>query len=339
LSVDLRGTRPLLSIVVPVYNEQQVLPEFHKRLGAVLDTLGANAEILYVDDGSRDGSRDVVAALQLDDARVAAIRLSRNFGKEIALTAGLDHSRGEAVVIIDADLQDPPELIPELIEHWREGFDVVYATRTERDGETAFKKLTAKHFYRLMGRLSEVPIPPDTGDYRLLSRRAVDALARLREQHRFMKGLFAWIGFPQIAVPYHRQPRFAGETKWNYWRLWNFAIEGITSFTTVPLRVASYLGILSAAAALLFAAWTVFKTLMWGDPVAGYPSLMVVVLLLGGVQLAALGVLGEYLGRTYNEVKQRPLYIIESYLPGRHPAPPLTLRGESAGSTRRAGRM
>lgn len=324
------GPRPVLSIVVPVYNERKVLPEFHRRLVAVLEAVGEPAEILYVDDGSRDGSQDVVAALQAEDARVASIRLSRNFGKEIALTAGLDHSRGDAVVIIDADLQDPPELIPQLIAQWRKGFDVVYATRTARDGETMLKKFTAKHFYRLMRRLSEVPIPPDTGDFRLLSRRAVDALARLREQHRFMKGLFAWIGYAQISVPYRRHPRFAGETKWNYWRLWNFAIEGITSFTTMPLHVASYLGILAATVSLLFAAWIVFKTLMWGEPVAGYPSLMVVILFLGGVQLAALGVIGEYLGRTYNEVKQRPLYIVESYRPTRDAGFETRAAGESA---------
>jgi len=317
--LDPAAPRPVLSIVVPVYNERKVLPEFHRRLAAVLEATSEPAEILYVDDGSRDGSQEVVAELQAQDARVASIRLSRNFGKEIALTAGLDHCRGEAIVVIDADLQDPPELIPKLIEHWRKGFDVVYATRTAREGETMLKKFTAKHFYGLMRRLSEVPIPPDTGDFRLLSRRAVDALGRLREQHRFMKGLFTWIGYPQTSVPYHRQPRCAGETKWNYWKLWNFALEGITSFTTMPLHVASYLGVLSATIALLFAAWIVFKTLMWGDPVAGYPSLMVVMLFLGGVQLAALGVIGEYLGRTYNEVKRRPLYIVESYWPTHDP--------------------
>jgi glycosyltransferase involved in cell wall biosynthesis len=308
---------PVLSIVVPVYDERQVLSEFHERLSAVLDALGTSAEILYVDDGSRDGSFDLIAELQQHDRRLTAVRLSRNFGKEVAVTAGLDHCQGEAAVIIDADLQHPPELIPSLVEQWRAGFDVVYARRIERQGETALKKLTAKSFYRLMERLSEVPIPADAGDYRLLSRRAVDVLVGMRERHRFMKGLFAWIGFPQTSVPYRQQPRHAGETKWSYWRLWNFALEGITSFTTVPLRLASYVGALSALTAVLFAAWIVFKTLVWGDPVPGYPSLMVVVLFLGGVQLAALGVIGEYLGRTYNEVKHRPLYVIDTYRPGR----------------------
>jgi glycosyltransferase involved in cell wall biosynthesis len=307
----------VLSIVVPVYDERQVLSEFHERLSAVLDALGTSAEILYVDDGSRDGSFDLIAELQQHDRRLTAVRLSRNFGKEVAVTAGLDHCQGEAAVIIDADLQHPPELIPSLVEQWRAGFDVVYARRIERQGETALKKLTAKSFYRLMERLSEVPIPADAGDYRLLSRRAVDVLVGMRERHRFMKGLFAWIGFPQTSVPFRQQPRHAGETKWSYWRLWNFALEGITSFTTVPLRLASYIGALSALTAVLFAAWIVFKTLVWGDPVPGYPSLMVVVLFLGGVQLAALGVIGEYLGRTYNEVKHRPLYVIDTYRPAR----------------------
>jgi glycosyltransferase involved in cell wall biosynthesis len=312
-----KNPRPSLSMVVPVFNEEDVLAEFHKRTSKVLDEIGASAEILYVNDGSRDRSPAILAELQGADPRVAVINLSRNFGKEIALTAGLDHSRGEAVVIIDADLQHPPELIPAMISRWREGFEVVYATRTQRHGETAMKKFTSRYFYRLLHRLSEVQIPQDTGDYRLLSRRAVDALIQLREQHRFMKGLFAWIGFEQTSVPYHQEPRFAGQTKWSYWKLWNLAIEGITSFTTMPLKIASYLGVVTSLVAFLFAIWIVFKTLVWGEQVAGYPTLMVVVLFLGGVQLAALGVIGEYLGRTFNESKQRPLYLVESYRPGR----------------------
>jgi polyisoprenyl-phosphate glycosyltransferase len=308
-------SRPTLSIVVPLYNEEAVLMEFHQRTSKMLDEIGESAEILYVNDGSRDRSPSILSNLQDTDPRVSVVNLSRNFGKEIALTAGLDHSRGRAVVLIDADLQHPPELIPRLIERWREGFDVVYATRTARHGETRLKKLTARFFYRILHRLSEVTIPRDTGDYRLLSRRAVEALIQLREQHRFMKGLFAWIGFPQTSVPYDQDPRFAGETKWSYWKLWNLAIEGITSFTTMPLRVASYLGLVTSFAALLYAIWIVFKTLAWGEPVAGYPSLMVAILFLGGVQLAALGVIGEYLGRTFNETKRRPLYFVESYRP------------------------
>ena len=311
------GDAPTLSIVVPVYNEEDVLPEFHKRISKVLDEIGASAEILYVNDGSEDRSLAMLLDLNEKDLRVSVINLSRNFGKEIALTAGLDYSQGQAVVVIDADLQDPPELIPALIKCWREGHDIVYATRVARDSETFVKKITAKYFYRLIQHLSRVRIPQDTGDFRLLSRRAVDSLSRLREQHRFMKGLFAWIGYPQISVPYHQQPRHAGKTKWSYWKLWNFAIEGITSFTTTPLKVASYLGVTTAMIAFLYAIWIIYKTLAWGEPVAGYPSLMVAILFLGGVQLTTLGIMGEYLGRMFNETKQRPLYLAESYRPAR----------------------
>ena len=302
-----------LSVVVPAFNEEAVLPEFHRRLTAVLAALPAEWEVVYINDGSSDRTLQVMSGFA--DPRVAIIDLSRNFGKEIAMTAGLDHARGEAVVVIDADLQDPPELIPELVAKWREGFDVVYARRTVRDGETLLKKATAKLFYRFIQSLSRVKIPADTGDFRLLSRRAVDALKLLREQHRFMKGLYAWIGYPQVAVYYRRDPRFAGETKWNYWRLWNFAIEGITSFSIGPLKIATYAGLLTAFGSFVFAALIIYKTLIYGDPVRGYPSLMVVVLFLGGVQLMSLGMIGEYLGRMFNETKHRPLYLMNQYRP------------------------
>jgi len=305
----------LLSIIVPTYNEEEVLPAFHRRLAAVLDGLGCDAQILYVNDGSRDRTAQVIEHLQASDSRVGFIELSRNFGKEIAMTAGFDHAEGDAVVVIDADLQDPPELIPELIQHYQGGFDVVYAQRVNRAGERAFKKLSAFLFYRLIRASTRVEIPADTGDFRLLSRRALEALNKLREQHRFMKGLYAWIGFPQKAVPYHRDPRKAGETKWNYWKLWNFALEGFTSFTIGPLKVATYLGVATALAAFLYALWIIYKTLAFGEPVAGYPSLMVVILFLGGVQLMTIGVLGEYLGRMFDETKKRPLYFIKEYLP------------------------
>ena len=304
---------PTLSIIVPAYNEAEVLEELHRRLTAVIDGLGVTAEVIYVNDGSRDATLDILYRLRGADPRVAVLNLSRNFGKEIAMTAGLDHSRGEATVIIDADLQDPPELIPELMARWNQGYDVVYATRLSRDGESALKKLSARYFYRVIRGMSPIEIPKDTGDFRLLSRRAVDALCRLREQHRFMKGLFAWIGYRQTAVTYHRDRRSAGVTKWNYHKLWGFAIEGITSFSTAPLKVASYVGLITAMTAFLYASWIIYKTLRFGDPVAGYPSLMVAVLFLGGVQLAAIGVLGEYLGRMFNETKGRPLYLVESY--------------------------
>jgi glycosyltransferase involved in cell wall biosynthesis len=302
-----------LSVVVPAYNEEEVLPELQNRLSAVLEGLGAEWEILYVNDGSRDGTLGVINGFA--DPRVAVIDLSRNFGKEIAMTAGLDHARGDAVVVIDADLQDPPELIPELVRKWREGFDVVYARRAAREGETLVKKATAKLFYRAIQSLSRVDIPPDTGDFRLLSRRAVESLKLLREQHRFMKGLFAWIGYPHVAVYYRRDPRFAGEPKWNYWRLWNFAIEGITSFSIAPLKLATYVGLLTALGAFIAAAVVVYKTLVYGDPVRGYPSLMVVMLFLGGVQLMSLGMIGEYLGRMFNETKRRPLYLVNRFGP------------------------
>jgi glycosyltransferase involved in cell wall biosynthesis len=300
-----------LSVVVPAYNEEEVLPEFHRRLTAVLETLDFPCEILYVNDGSRDRTLGTMESFR--DSRVAIIDLSRNFGKEIALTAGLDHARGDAVVVIDADLQDPPELIPQLVAKWQEGYDVVYARRTARDGETLLKKTTAKLFYRFIQGINRVKIPADTGDFRLLSRRAVDALKQLRETHRFMKGLFAWIGYPQVAVNYRRDSRFAGTTKWSYWHLWNFALEGITSFTITPLKIATYVGLLTACGSFAYALFVIYKTLVHGDPVQGYPSMMVVILFLGGVQLMSLGVIGEYLGRMFNETKQRPLYFINKF--------------------------
>lgn len=312
----------LLSVVVPAFNEQAVLHECHSRLSKVLDALGVSAEIVFVNDGSTDNTPEVLYRLREQDPRVAVVELSRNFGKEIALTAGLDHAQGEAVVVIDADLQDPPELIPELIKQWREGYDVVYATRVARDGETYLKKATAGAFYRLIQQVSRVKIPADTGDFRLLSRRAVDALKQLREQHRFMKGLFSWIGYSQKSVPYRRDPRFAGETKWNYWRLWNLALEGITSFTIAPLKLASYIGVLTSLAAFIYAVRVIYKTLVYGDPVQGYPSLMVVVLFLGGIQLLTLGVIGEYLGRMFDETKGRPLYFTKAYHPPKAQASP-----------------
>ncbi len=300
-----------LAIVVPAYNEAAGLREFHRRLRAVLDGLELPSRVLYVDDGSRDDTWQVIESLAAEDACVDALRLSRNFGKEAAMTAGLDRCEADAAVVIDADLQDPPELIPQLVDAWREGHDVVYATRAARDGESRIKRFTAAAFYRTMERLSDTPIPRDTGDFRLLSRRAVLALRQLRERQRFMKGLFAWIGYPQAAVRYRREARASGHSKWSYWRLWNFAVEGITSFSWVPLKLATWLGLGTAALAFVYGVYVFVKALVWGDPVRGYPTLMLVVLLLGGVQLLALGVIGEYLGRLYAESKQRPLYLIE----------------------------
>lgn len=305
------------SVVVPVYNEADVLAEFYRRMAAVADGIGPRVELIFVDDGSSDASLQILHDLSAADPRVAVLELSRNFGKEIAMTAGLDHARGDAVVVIDADLQDPPELVPEMIDCWRDGYDVVYAKRTSRAGDSFVKKTTAYAFYRLISSLSRVSIPTDTGDFRLLSRRAVDAVTGLREQHRFMKGLFAWIGYSQKAVPYERQMRQDGTSKWNFRSLWNFAIEGITSFTILPLKVASYIGFLTALGAFMFGAYLILDTLFFGNPVQGYPSLMVVVLFLGGVQLMAIGVIGEYLGRMFDESKARPLYLLKGYRPAR----------------------
>jgi glycosyltransferase involved in cell wall biosynthesis len=312
-----QSPQQLLSIIVPVYNEEEVFTEFHRRLSAVLDTIPMRAEIVVINDGSRDNTLELLQQLHASDERLAIVDLSRNFGKEIALTAGLHNANGDAVVVIDADLQDPPELIPELLEQWRQGYDVVYAKRACREGETLIKKATAHTFYRLMQHVGRVTIPKDTGDFRLLSRRAVQALNTLHEQHRFMKGLFTWIGYPQKAVLYERDPRHAGDTKWNYVGLINLAIEGITSFTTAPLRIATYIGLLTAFGAFGYGLYMLITTLLFGNPVAGYPSLIVIVLFLGGVQLTAIGVMGEYLGRIFNETKQRPLYFINSYHPRR----------------------
>lgn len=305
----------VLSIVVPIYNEATIICEFHKRLIAVLAKLNCQSEIIYVNDGSTDSSLETLQQLRAEDLRVAIVDLSRNFGKEIALSAGLDHSQGDAIVVIDADLQDPPELIPDLVEQWKNGFDVVYAKRVSRRGETWFKKLSAYLFYRVLHRISPIQVPMDTGDFRLISRQVADSLKQLRETHRFMKGLFAWVGYRQTAVPFERDPRIGGKTKWNYWKLWNLAIEGITSFSIAPLKVATYLGFITASGAFLYAMMIIYKTLLYGESVKGYPSLMVVMLFLGGIQLITLGIIGEYLGRTFVETKERPLYFVKQFEP------------------------
>lgn len=313
---------PSLSVVVPVFDEEPVLPEFHRRLAAVLDGLALPAEVVYVNDGSRDGSLALLASLRDADPRVAIVDLSRNFGKEVAMSAGLDHADGDVVVVLDADLQDPPELIPDMIRAWRDGYDVVLMRRKSRAEESWLKKATARAFYRAIGRIGTIEIPENVGDFRLLSRRAIAALRRFPERSRFMKGLFAWIGFPCREIEYDRDGRFAGETKWSYWRLWNFALEGITSFSVLPLKVASYVGVVTALVAFAYGAFIVAKTLLFGDPVRGYPTLVTVVLFLGGLQLMALGIIGEYLARMFVEVKQRPLYLVQRRLPPARPLPP-----------------
>jgi glycosyltransferase involved in cell wall biosynthesis len=305
----------LISVIVPAFNEESVLPSFHEAITQVFSDLPFNFEIAYINDGSTDNTLRIIKQLRESDNRITLIDLSRHFGKEIALTAGLQKACGDAVIVIDADLQDPPALIPELIQEWQNGYDVVYAQRTHRRGESMVRRTTAHFFYRIIQRFSRLAIPEDTGDFRILSRRAVNALNTFNEQHRFMKGLFSWIGYRQKAVQYQRDPRYAGESKWNYWRLWNFAIDGITSFTIAPLKLSTYLGLLTAAGAFLYGFYMIMETLIIGNPVPGYPSLIVIILFLGGVQLDAIGILGEYLGRIFNETKRRPLYFVNEYLP------------------------
>ncbi len=310
--------RDRLTVVLAALDEAQSLPLLHPRIAAALDALQAqdvDGRVLYVDDGSRDGTWEILQGFAAADPRVGLLRLSRNFGKEAALTAGLDRVEAGAALILDADGQDPPELIPQFVAKWREGYDNVYGTRLEREGEGLAKRATAHAFYRVIGRLSRTPIPADTGDFRLLSPRALQALGQLRERHRFMKGLFGWVGYNRVAVPYHREPRVAGRSKFNLWRLWNLALEGITSFSTAPLRLATYLGLATALLAFGFALKVVAKALLFGDPVQGWPTMMAVILFLGGVQLIALGMIGEYLGRLYEESKQRPLYLIDTWRP------------------------
>ncbi|GAB1596545.1 glycosyltransferase family 2 protein [Lysobacter claricitrinus] len=305
-----------LTVVVAAYNEADSLPLLHPRIVAACAGIdGLDARVLYVDDGSTDATWRALCDIATHDARVSLLRLSRNFGKEAALTAGLDLVEEGGALILDADGQDPPELIPAFVAKWREGFDDVHGTRTVRAGEGVLKRATAHAFYRVIGRLSRTPIPADTGDFRLLSQRSLAALRQLRERHRFMKGLFGWVGYRHVAIPYERDPRLAGGSKFNFWRLWNFAIEGITSFSTAPLRLATYMGLLTAALAFLYAMWIVIKAFAWGDPVAGWPTMMAVILFLGGVQLIALGLIGEYLGRLYDESKRRPLYLVDEFRP------------------------
>lgn len=304
-----------LSVVVPVYNEEAVLPQFHRRLSAVLTRLSCKTEIFYVDDGSSDRTAELLTRLRVTDPGVGVLRLSRNFGKEAALTAGLEAAGGDCVIAMDGDLQHPPESIPAMLQAWREGADVVSMRRRSRADETWAKRTAARLFYRVLNALSDIPIQEDVGDFRLLSRRALDALNRLQERNRFMKGLFTWIGFRQVTLDYDCGERAGGHSKWRFRQLWHFAVEGITAFSVAPLRLASLVGLFSALAAFAYAAYFVFKTLVLGEPVPGFPTLIVAVLMLGGLQLLAIGVLGEYLGRMALEGKRRPLYLVEDYVP------------------------
>jgi polyisoprenyl-phosphate glycosyltransferase len=308
------GNTTTLSIVVPMFNEAEVLPTFFARLQTTLDALGVAYEVICVNDGSTDGTRQFLEEAHARDPRIRVLNFARNFGKETALTAGLDHTRGLAVIPMDADLQDPPELIGEMLDRWHQGFDVVLAIRRDRSTDSRAKRLTARAFYSVINRVARIRIPANAGDFRLMDHRVVETLRHLRERNRFMKGLFAWVGFKQCEIGYERQARGGGQTKFNYWRLWNFALDGITGYSTVPLRIAGYVGTFVAVFALLYGSYLVFRTLAFGKDLPGYASTMVAVLFMGGAQLVVLGVIGEYLGRIYSEAKQRPLYIVESSL-------------------------
>lgn len=300
----------MISIVCPFYDEQDVVPEFFARLLPVLAGAGEAYEVVCVNDGSRDATLTGLLAAQRANSNIRIVDLSRNFGKEAALTAGLDFACGDAVIPIDADLQDPPELIPQMLEKWREGYEVVLARRTDRSTDNPLKAMTARWFYRIHNRVADLKIPDNVGDFRLMSREVVDALRRLPERQRFMKGLFAWVGFRATTIAYARHGRPAGQSKFSGWRLWNLALEGITSFSTAPLRVWTYLGLLVAGASFLYGAYIAVRTIIYGIDVPGYASLFVSVTFLGGLQLIGLGVIGEYLGRVYTESKQRPVYIV-----------------------------
>ncbi len=306
-----RPARPLISIVAPCYNEEDAVAPFAKAVQAVLEGADFDYEILFIEDGSADGTRDQLVALSKTRPRVRVIVFSRNFGKEAALSAGLDHARGDAVVVIDVDLQDPPALIGEFVAKWREGYDVVYGARADRSSDGAAKRVSAEGFYRLFNRISKIKLPEDAGDFRLIDRRVVRALNALPERSRFMKGLFAWAGFPAVGVPYVRPERAAGETKFSFWKLWNFALDGIVSFSTAPLRIWSYIGVVIAFLSFIYASIIIIRTAIMGVDVPGYASLLVVVLFFGSVQLISVGVLGEYIARLFAEVKRRPIYLVD----------------------------
>ena len=304
---------PTYTIVAPVFNEAETLPEFYRRLTQVMVSLGKDWELILVDDGSSDGSTGRILELARQDRRVNPVIFARNFGHQVAVTAGLDYSRGQAVVIMDSDLQDPPELIPQLASKWREGYQVVYAVRTSREGESWFKRFTAAAFYRLINRITDVEIPVDTGDFRLLDREAADALCQMREKHRFPRGMAAWIGFRQIGVPYDREPRFAGETKYPFGRMLRLALNAITSFSYFPLQIATYLGFLFAGLSALAIPLVIALRLSGSQAFFGQATTLIAVLFLGGVQLISLGILGEYIGRLYDEAKGRPLYVVRKH--------------------------
>ncbi|HEX8683181.1 MAG TPA: glycosyltransferase family 2 protein [Ardenticatenaceae bacterium] len=306
--------RPVLSVVVPIYNEEEVLPESYRRMTAVLESLGEPYELILVDDGSSDASPQMLHALHARDPRVRVITFAKNFGHQIAITAGTDYAQGDAVVVIDADLQDPPEVIREMYQRWREGFQVAYGVRTEREGETWFKTMTASFFYRFIRAIANIDLPLDAGDFRLMDRAVVQTLRSMREKRRFMRGLSVWVGFRQVAVPYRRNARFAGSTKYPLKKMLRLTADSITNFSNMPLQFATYMGFFCAILALLGMIFAVVGRLFWPGALLGQATTLVAVLFIGGVQLISLGIIGEYLGRIYEEVKGRPLYIVAEAL-------------------------
>ena len=321
----------LLSVVVPCYNEQAVIRETHGRLTAALaDLPGLDLEVVYVDDGSRDATPELLRELQREDPRVRVVYFSRNFGHQIAVTAGIEHAAGDAVVLIDADLQDPPDVIPTMVARWREGYQVAYGVRADREGETAFKRATAKTFYRVLNRLSDTEIPLDTGDFRLMDRAVVDALQHMPERDRFVRGMVSWLGFRQTAVPYSRAARFAGDSKYPLFKMLRFAVDGVASFSVLPLRAVAYLGFAVSGLASLGIVYALVLRLFTDDWVTGWTAIFISVMFLGGVQLLSIGVIGEYVGRIYGESKRRPLYVVDGRL-GFGPATERSERREVVG--------
>jgi len=306
----LTNKQPTFSVVGPVYDEVETLRNFYDRVRAAMDSIGETWELVLVDDGSTDGSSDVIRDLAFEDIRIRPVLFSRNFGHQIAVTAGMDYSRGQAVVIIDTDLQDPPELIAELVEKWREGYEVVYAVRTEREGESWFKRTTAAIFYRVINRITEVDIPLDAGDFRLLDRKVVEALKKMREHHRFPRAMTAWVGFKQIGVGYKRSARQAGETKYPFRKMVRLGINAVTGFSYFPLQLATYFGFICAMLAIVAIPMVIYLRLSGRGELSGQATTLIAVLFLGGVQLISLGILGEYIGRLYDEAKNRPLYVL-----------------------------
>ena len=304
----------ILSIIVCMYNEEQVIDIFFDTLLPVLGEIGEHFEVICVNDGSKDGTFASLIERNNADPRIKIIDFSRNFGKEIAMTAGLDYAAGEAIIFIDADLQDPPELIPEFVQKWKEGYEIVYGIRSQRKRDTVLKRMTASLFYRLFNRLGEISLPVNAGDFRLLSKKAADSLKGLRERRRFMKGLFAWVGYEQIGIPYERSSRAAGTTKWNYWKLFNFAIEGLAAYSSVPLRLWTYVGFGSFLFSCMFILYMVYTYFFIGGNLPGFYLTIVSILFFGGLQMMTLGIIGEYISRIYDEVKGRPLYIVNKVI-------------------------